>query len=278
MGAQYPKAIWIPHNKWGYPQGRTGRNGQQLRYIIEHGTAGAGTAQDIAHYFATTTRPAGTHFIIGQDGTVVQCVLIENAAWGNGGPIEDATHKAAPFWPRNINANLLTVSIEHCKPHTDNSDLLTAVQQEASFELDAWLCQHYGIPARAADAAGGITGHYSIDPVNKARCPGPFPWSELWTALGAKVVDYKSQQAADVWHTTGQPDNTGIHQAWLEQYTQHSIVLGPPLGAEFHTVDWAGNKIVCQYFANGRIEYYVEAAPNHPAGSNHGYTDTAQLW
>ncbi|MBO0791094.1 MAG: hypothetical protein J2P36_09105, partial [Ktedonobacteraceae bacterium] len=45
------------------------------------------------------------------------------------------------------------------------------------------ICARWGIPARKADAHGGITGHYSIDPVNRARCPGPYPWDELFAFL-----------------------------------------------------------------------------------------------
>jgi hypothetical protein len=34
-----------------------------------------------------------------------------------------------------------------------------------------------------ADDTTGITGHFSIDPVNRARCPGNFDWNALWNYL-----------------------------------------------------------------------------------------------
>jgi len=36
---------------------------------------------------------------------------------------------------------------------------------------------------RLADASGGITGHFSTDPVNRSRCPGAYPWDQLWAFL-----------------------------------------------------------------------------------------------
>jgi len=179
MPAQYPEALWMPHNKYGYPQGTTGRSGQALRYIVLHGTAMPGTAQDVACYFQTSEIDAGTHFIIGRDGIVVQCCLIEDAAWGNGGPRPGADL----FWPRNVNTNLLTVSIEHCKPSPDNSDHLTEPQKLASFRLIKWLCNTYHIPTHPADASGGIATHASISPTDRSFCPGPYPWDELYQYL-----------------------------------------------------------------------------------------------
>ncbi len=179
MQAQYPPALWLPHSKFGYPQGTRGRNGQTLRYVVVHGTGMPGTAEEIAHYFQSSPIDAGTHFIIGRDGLVVQCCLIEDAAWGNGGPQPGAD----PFWPTTINANLLTVSIEHCKSSPDNSDTLTEQQSHASFRLIKWLCESYQIPTHAADATGGIATHASIAPLDRSFCPGPYPWDDLYAYL-----------------------------------------------------------------------------------------------
>ena len=179
MQAQYPSALWIPHNKYGYPQGTHGRNGQALKYVVVHGTGEPGTAEEIARYFQNRPVDAGTHFVIGRDGVVVQCCLIEDAAWGNGGPQPGAD----PFWPQGTNANLLTVSIEHCKPSPDNSDLLTDIQAQESFRLIKWLCEIHAIPTHAADTSGGIATHASIAPNTRAYCPGPYPWDELYAYL-----------------------------------------------------------------------------------------------
>jgi N-acetyl-anhydromuramyl-L-alanine amidase AmpD len=186
MKAQYPQALWMPHSKFGYPQGRHGRNGQRLRYVVVHGTAMPGTAEEVARYFQTSPVDAGTHFVIGRDGVVVQCCLIEDAAWGNGGPQPGAD----AFWPKEINANLLTVSIEHCKPSPDNSDDLTGAQERESFRLMRWLCERYHIPTHPADASGGIATHASIAPNDRAFCPGPYPWDKLYAYLTAPAAPF----------------------------------------------------------------------------------------
>lgn len=179
VGAEYPGALWIPHNKWGYPQGRPGRNGQQFRFIVLHSTASPGSAEEQAAAFQSSPREAGTHFVIGRDGVVVQMCSIANAAWGNGG----YQPGYADYWPEEINANLLTVSIEHCKPSPDNREELTAPQWLASFRLVKWLCEEYQIPRRPADSLGGITTHASIAPIDRWFCPGPYPWADLYAYL-----------------------------------------------------------------------------------------------
>ncbi|GAC1620387.1 MAG: hypothetical protein NVS4B9_11340 [Ktedonobacteraceae bacterium] len=159
-----------------------GRNGLRPHYVMLHGTAGGTSAQGIANYFATTQgggSPVSSHYVIGQDGTIVQCVAEEDGAWANGA--FSAGHDA--FWDESINPNLITVSIEHCKPSSDNSDALTDAQRVASFRLINDICNRWNIPKHPADANGGITGHFSIDPINRSQCPGLYPWSQLWDAL-----------------------------------------------------------------------------------------------
>ncbi len=156
------------------------RNGYAPKYIVLHGTAGGSSAQNIATYFQTSNVDASTHFVVGQDGTIVQCIPTTLAAWGNG----VLTDRHATYLPPiSINPNFYTISIEHVKPSTDNSDQLTDKQQQASFTLIDCLCRYHAIPRRAGDALGGIIRHADIDPVNRSRCPGPYPFDALWTFL-----------------------------------------------------------------------------------------------
>lgn len=169
-------AIVIPNSNC-FP----GRNGLKPSYIILHGTAGGTSAEAIANYFATTQgggSPVSSHYVIGQDGTIVQCVSEADGAWANGA--FSAGHDA--FWDESINPNLITVSIEHCKPSSDNSDALTDAQRASSLRLVQGICDRWGILKQPADANGGITGHFSMDPINRRNCPGLYPWSELWDA------------------------------------------------------------------------------------------------
>lgn len=158
------------------------RNGWKPLIIVLHGTAGGSSAQDIAVYFRDGAEQASAHFVIGQDGTVVQGISCDVAAWGNG--LTTAGH--APFLPDSsqVNGNWYTISIEHCKPHDDNSDQLTDAQKNTSFALCDALCSAYGIPRKVAtDMNGGILGHHDFDPVNRRLCPGPYPTDELISYL-----------------------------------------------------------------------------------------------
>lgn len=176
MSVDYMPADWIPS-----PYRWTGRSGYQAKWIILHGTAGGSTAQAIAAWFQNPQAQVSSHFIIGQDGYVVQCVALADSAWANG--VVTTGHD--PWWSSSLNPNFVTVSIEHCKPDPQNATPLTAAQEAASFTLIRFLCDTLGIPARQADANGGITGHFSIDPVNRSQCPGVYPWSDLWAFLAS---------------------------------------------------------------------------------------------
>lgn len=169
-----PSALWIPSQNY-FPL----REGYSARWVIIHGTAGFSSAQEVGYYFQRSE--SATHYTIGRDGTLVQHVREHDAAWGNGGVSEGHD----PWWSRELNPNLVTISIEHVKPSRDNSDEITPLQKEVSFALVRRICARHTIPARAADAVGGITGHYSMDPINRDFCPGPYPWDELFAFLSA---------------------------------------------------------------------------------------------
>jgi N-acetylmuramoyl-L-alanine amidase len=176
----YSGALWIPSDHY-FPD----RRGHAPRWIILHGTAGGGDAVDVGRFFQANDPPTATHYVIGRDGQVVQCVAERHGAWGNA-PVT-AGHD--PWWPEDVNPNLLTLSIEHCKLSPDNREELTAAQEAASFALVAHLCRAHRIPPRAADAEGGITGHFSINPVHRSYCPGPYPWARLWRYLARALED-----------------------------------------------------------------------------------------
>jgi hypothetical protein len=175
------QALWFPNQNF-FP----GRWGKIPKWIILHGTAGGNSAEGIAQYFKDTegtSNPVSSHYIIGLQGEVYQCVSVSDGAWANGAL--SAGHDS--WWDGVGNPNNVTISIEHVKPATDNSSPLTALQKQASFQLIDSICQQCNIPLRPADKDGGITGHYSIDPVNRARCPGLYPLDELFS-LGARAM------------------------------------------------------------------------------------------
>lgn len=270
-------------NRWA------GRGGYKPRYIINHGTAGGMFAQDTARYFIETqTLPdderVSAHFIIGTDGFIVESVSVADSAWANG--VLTAGH--APWWNENINPNLTTISIEHCKPDTQNVSALTPEQQAASFALNYWLCKTYNIPMHDADATGGITGHFSIDPVYRSQCPGNYPWAALWTYLNQPTP---SSQPLPLWlkYTTGGHKpmplnaamlkdatqefslfgddlykgvplknqlnfNSGIAAGWKDMYSA-GLRMGPATSPEHSSNDWGEKPLIVQQFQHARCEW-----------------------
>lgn len=228
-------------------------------FIILHGTAGGTSAEAIARYFKGTEgteNPLSTHYIIGQDGTIVQCVQEKDGAYGNG----VVTNKN---WLGNPND--YSISIEHVKQHDDNSDELTDVQKQASFALIKDICERNGIGMHDADSQTGITGHFNIDPVNRARCPGAYPWQELWDYLqGSQPVGQTQNQiraASDCWDSVlshssvgVSPKGTGIYKAWLSALVSGKQ-YGPPITHEYASVNWDGVSIIVQEFAHARCEW-----------------------
>lgn len=154
------------------------RSGYRPSHIVVHGTAGGSSAQNIGYYFRDSTVQASTHFVIGRDGVIVQCVSCDVAAWGNG-LLLNPRIAGLP----DGNGNLWTISIELVKPSTNNSDIPTDAQYIALIELVSLLCATYGIAKRYGDGKSGIIAHGDLDSVNRSGCPGTFDWARLITGI-----------------------------------------------------------------------------------------------
>lgn len=163
----FPGSIWIP-----VPDSDVFSSNSHAAIVI-HKTAGFQTAQQVAQYFASVSPGPSVHYVVGLDGTVVQCVSEDAGAGGN--CCLETGHDT--FWDGLLaqysNLNLCTLSIEHVDPSTDNSTPVTPEQQAASFALVFYLSQKWGIPP------GNIKPHSSLDPISRARCPGNYPFSQL---------------------------------------------------------------------------------------------------
>jgi hypothetical protein len=242
MRDQY--AIWMPSPHFCY-----GRLGYTPKWLILHGTAGGSSAQNIATWFQDPASMVSSHYVIGQDGTIVQCVDENDWAWANG----FLSNGHDPWWVAGVNPNLTTISIEHVKPDTNNDTPLTPAQQAASFALIERICRRWNIPMRAADSTGGITGHFSLDPVNRAHCPGNFPWDELWQTLekgqpqpdmlditDPLIAHYFSQIAPDRWRCkTNGVDLIGANLIFYRTYGGVAV-FGLPLYNEVYPSQFPG--------------------------------------
>lgn len=250
-------AVWIPNSNF-FPN--TGKKS----FIICHGTAGGSSAQGIATYFQGTqgsANPVSSHYIVGKDGTVVQTVAEKDGAFGNG-VVNN------PNWAGN--PNYYTISIEHVKSSNDNSEPLTPAQQSASFALIKDICQRNGIGMHDADDTTGITGHFAIDPINRARCPGTFDWDALWTYLTGNqpeediMIDLNNPTVASHFTTDGSAwkctNGFSIHGEILEFYKQYGGMalcglsfLGLPLTLEVPISSRPG--VVYQRYERGVLIY-----------------------
>lgn len=160
MGAEYTPALWMPADKTNY---RASARPAEHEYdiIVIHCTDGRGFADRTASMWQEPGHKTSAHFVVGQDGTVVQAVRLADVA--------QHAHEA----------NARSVGIEHCArtpaelgpddPGLPPSDALYS----ASARLVAWLCKRAGL----APTRGVILGHAEADPkTTHTRCPLGCGW------------------------------------------------------------------------------------------------------
>lgn len=265
MGIEYPPAIdmFITDPAWVFTDALTHVPTNDLK-IVNHKTANGGptTAIQLANFFMhDVLGHKSVHFIVGLDGSVVQLVHLKDGAGGNC-CVEQGFNTAV--WGNLVstygNLNRCTISIEHEDWTTDNSQPMPKAQVDASNALNLWLVTKFGLTSAA------IQGHMSIDPVSRARCPGPtFNFSQLIAYVNAGVTTvnpHVAQAAFDTWHstaflfgTTPLSYTTGIALSWQDLYVRGLHNMPPPTTREFATVDWAGRPIVAQMFGTLRCEW-----------------------
>lgn len=247
MSTRDQYATWSPSpNCW------PGRMGYKPRYIVLHGTAGGSNGSSVG-WLVNPQSQVSAHYVISQAGQIWQLVDEEAAAWANG--VLTAGH--AGYWNNDINPNLLSISIEHEKADKYNNTPLTPAQAQASFQLISRICARWNIPARAADANGGIATHGSIDPVNRSGCPGVYPWAALWAYLqqqhgdtpnmltiGSGIGRYftDANTTPPRWHCAQtKADIIGAH---LDFYRRYEGIFGLPLLNEIYLAQYAGTAIM----------------------------------
>ncbi len=100
---------------------RSGKELEKFRNIVIHYVANPGsTAQQNRDYFNSSQSSVSSHFVVGLQGEIIQCVpLNERSAASN---------------DRNID----TISIEVC--HPDESGAFNQRTYESLIKLTAWLC------------------------------------------------------------------------------------------------------------------------------------------
>lgn len=212
--------------------------------ICDHMTAGA----DSRSFLQNADNGSSTHFLIRDEngvGVVYQFMPVEWAAWGNG--IVSHNNPYSPTWLANRilmgeNPNQFTVSIEHERVwpfYTMPSEAMTL----ASIKLHRWLCDTF--PTIPRDRAH-IIGHYQIDHVNKANCPG---------GPGGKLFPFDR-----IVHSLSNAYSPLITvPEFMDYYMAEPKALqywGLPLEASRKEVLSDGNTYTVQYFERARFELH----------------------
>ncbi len=149
-------------NEYSRPGTQTGN----IQNIVIHYVANPGTtAQQNRDYFEglkdSEVTQASSHFIIGLDGEIIQCVPTWEVAYASN------------------DANLTSVSIECC--HPDWSGQFTDETYESLVELTAWLCEKFGLYEE------DVIRHYDI---TGKDCPIYFVENEdAWYAFREDVKE-----------------------------------------------------------------------------------------
>lgn len=131
---------------------RPGTESERITGIVMHYTANPGsTAKQNRDYFnglqETHITKASSHFIIGLDGEIVQCVPTWEIAYASNERNKD------------------TVSIECC--HPDESGVFTKETYQSMVQLTAWLCNKFELNEndviRHYDVTGKICPKYFVE-------------------------------------------------------------------------------------------------------------------
>lgn len=238
------------------------RGGVQPSHLVIHGTAGGSDGDGTLAY--ELSAGVSTHFAISTNGDIWQGVPCNLAAWGNA-PLK---LPLINFARANFNPNLWTVSIEFCKPDITNQVDITDAQKASGFALIAAICDQYHIPRRKGDGNGGIIRHADINSIDRAMCPGTFPFDDLWAFLqegDTTVLDISqaSQYFVEIakdqrWHckSTGFDVSYGI-LTYYRTCTQTGLnglsQFGLPISGE--EVVQGYKSVVVQKFERGIIAY-----------------------
>ena len=163
----YVERDYIPVNEWSRP----GTPLEDINAVVIHYVGNPGTtARANRNYFASLSSGeegtyASSHFVVGLEGEVVQCVPLTEIAYASNGRNGD------------------TVSIEVC--HPDETGVFSPVTYDRAVELTAWLCREFRL-----DAEQDVIRHYDV---TGKECPRyyvehPDAWAQFKADVAAELA------------------------------------------------------------------------------------------
>ncbi len=167
---------YLTVNEWSRP----GDPLEKIRGVAIHYVGNPGTsAQANRNYFESLSSGregvyASSHFVVGLEGEVVQCVPLNEIAYATNRRNED------------------TVSVEVC--HPDETGQFNSASYDRCVELTAWLCRTYGL-----DPQEDVIRHYDV---TEKLCPlyyveHPEAWDTFRDDVAAEMeVQDAAEEAA----------------------------------------------------------------------------------
>ncbi len=159
---------YLEPNEYSRPQKRL----KKVNGIVIHYTANPGSdALDNRNYFNNLPDInvgrdnliyASSHYVIGLDGSIVQCIPLDEIAYASNERNKD------------------TISIECC--HPDETGMFTDATYDSLIRLTAWLCEQYNI------GSDNILRHYDV---TGKDCPRYYVrHKKKWEQLKDDVMQY----------------------------------------------------------------------------------------
>ena len=146
---------------------RSGEKLDSVKDIVIHYVGNPGsTAQQNHDFYAGDQSNVSSHFVVGLDGEVIQCI-----------PLDEMS--AASNWRNND-----TISIEVC--HPDDTGKFNKKTYKSLVKLVAWLEEQCGLED------GDVIRHYDI---TGKECPRYFVTHEdAWKKFKQDVADYRKDE------------------------------------------------------------------------------------
>lgn len=175
---------------------KKGRNGWTPGLITLH--TAAGSYEGTCSWFCNPEAGVSSHYVIGLNGEVTQCVDLADSAYVNGTDINPSNEKYYYGLATNpivksrcTNANNYTVGIEVAGHYDRASEkcTMTEKQKQAVIELIVLIVKEVkekwgnNIPLDRTR----ICGHYEVNPVTKPFCGVGFPYDSIIKSVIAKL-------------------------------------------------------------------------------------------